>query len=508
MTGEYSDTLGCPMKIKVRDILQRLVLALAIALIVPVVLSAEITLSSAGKTVAIRSAQYKTGEYVALMELFDALGGRTTWNQLAKTLSVDLAGHHWRFQLFSPFVGIDGDPYNLVYPLRFQDDAIMAPLATLAPLLDAAHPMRVVWQPEQRMLIIETEQFNILEHRIERKKNGLLLELVTTRPLKFEAFASEGNWLNITLFEGQLDPGKFNRRYRSSLVREVKAYQFDQSAQVSFRFARNPGAFVTGTATEPDRLQIIFEDTTFFPDYPTPPNIQMETNPEPIDLIVIDPGHGGKDSGAIGRKKKTKEKDIVLRIGKYLKELIDKDKTMRAIITRHDDRFIPLHVRAKIANDAGADLFISIHANASPKAKPRGCQTFFLARAKNDDARAVAQLENAALQYEDNGPADTSVVNFILLDMIQTEFQRESADLAELVQKEFEHRLKIPSRGVDQAGFVVLNKVYMPAVLVESAFISNEKEEKLLRKKSFQKKVAEAIYRSIKSFKKKYDPAY
>ena len=198
-----------------------------------------------------------------------------------------------------------------------------------------------------------------------------------------------------------------------------------------------------------------------------------------------------------------------MKIGKYLKEMIDKDRHLRAILTRTNDRFVPLEKRAKIANDAGADLFVSIHINASRKTKPRGSQTFFLARAKNDEARAVAQLENQSLQYEENnGPADTSVVNFILLDMIQTEFQRESADLAELIQRDFEKNLKIPSRGVDQAGFVVLNKVYMPAVLVESAFISNEKEEKLLRKKSFQKKIAKAIYESIKKFKAKYDPVY
>ncbi len=119
-------------------------------------------------------------------------------------------------------------------------------------------------------------------------------------------------------------------------------------------------------------------------------------------------------------------------------------------------------------------------------------------------------MENAALRYEEDGLAaeDTSIVQFILLDMIQTEFQSESADLAEMVQQRFEQSLKIPSRGVDQAGFVVLNKAYMPSVLVESAFISNGDEEKILRKKSFQKKVARAIYESILAFKAKYDPAY
>lgn len=469
---------------------------------------AGITLSSAGKRITIRSVERKTGTYVSAIELFEALGGRVEWDGLEKSLAVELAGHRWLFHLFSPFAGVDGDPHNLIYPVHYDDGDILVPLATLAPLLDFAHPKRVVWEAETNTLIVETEKFNVIEYAVHEKKNGLLLELILRRPLKFEAFASEGNWLNITLEEGRLSPSDFNRRNRRGLVRQVKAYQFANSAQVSFRFARDLGPFVTATETAPDRLQILYEDSTYFPDYPVPHETQISTTPDPIDLIVIDPGHGGRDAGAIGRKKKTKEKDVVLKIARYLRELIDKDSRLQAVMTRTGDTFVPLEKRAQIANDSGADLFISIHANASKKTRPRGSQTFFLAHANNDDARAVAQLENAALQYEDREPDDTSVVNFILLDMIQTEFQRESADLAEIVQREFEKNLKIPSRGVDQAGFVILNKAYMPSVLVEAAFISNEKEEKELRKKSFQKKVAKAIYQSILAFKAKYDPAY
>ncbi len=469
---------------------------------------AGITLSSAGKRITIRSVEYKTGVYISAVELFEALGGRVKWDGLDKSLAVELAGHRWFFLLFSPFVGVDGDPHNLIYPVRYDDGDILVPLATLAPILDFAHPKRVIWEAETNTLIVETEKFNIIEYAVHEKKNGLLLELILRRPLKFEAFASEGNWLNITLAEGRLAPSELNRRNRRGLVRQVKAYQFANSAQISFRFARDLGPFVTATETMPDRIQILYEDSTYFPDYPIPREAPVLTTPDAIDLIVIDPGHGGRDAGAVGRKKKTKEKDVVLKIAKYLQKLIEKDSRLRAIMTRSDDRFVSLEKRARIANDAGADLFISIHANAAKKTKACGCQTFFLAHAKNDDARAVAQLENAALQYEDRRPDDTSVVNFILLDMIQTEFQRESADLAELIQGEFEKNLKIPSRGVDQAGFVVLNKAYMPSVLVEAAFISNAKEEKELRKKSFQKKVAKAIYRSILAFKAKYDPAY
>jgi len=497
-----------PMKKATHELLFPLLFGVLCCVLCAIPIDADITLTSAGKQITIHSDKHKTGLYVSAIELFESLGGQINWDAEAKSLSVELAGHRWLFHLFSRFVGLDGDPHNLIYPVRYEDGDILVPIATLVPLLDFAHPKRVIWQPETKTLVIETEKFNVLDYAIEKKKNGLLMELILRRPLKFEAFSSEGNWLNITIEEGRLSPDKFRYSNRPSIVRQVKAYQFENSAQLSFRFSRDLGPFVASMAAEPDRIQILFEDSTYFPDYPVPGRVQVTTTPDPIDLIVIDPGHGGRDYGAVGRKKRTLEKDIVLKIGMYLKKLIEKDGGLRVIMTRANDRFVSLEKRAKIANDAGADLFISIHANASRKTKPRGSQTFFLARAKNDDARAVAQLENASLRYENGGADDTSVVNFILLDMIQTEFQRESADLAELVQREFEKSLKIPSRGVDQAGFVVLNKVYMPAVLVETAFISNTNEEKLLRKKSFQKKVAKAIYESIKEFKARYDPVY
>lgn len=470
--------------------------------------AAEITLSSAGKRISIRSAELKSGTHVSAIELFEALGGQVTWDKVGKSLSVNLANHQWLFHLFTAFVGVDGDVRNLVYPVAYDDGDVLVPIATLAPILDLAHPKRVVWEPGSRTLFIETEKFNIVEYTVHEKKNGFMLELVLHRPLKFEAFRSEGNWLNISLEEGRVEPADFARSSRRGPILETKAYQFANSAQVSFRFARDLGPFITETATMPDRIQIIFEDSTYFMDYPVPEESRHSTTPDPIDLIVIDPGHGGQDPGAIGHKKNTEEKDIVLKIAEYLQELIDDDPGLQAIMTRSTDIFVPLEDRAQTANDAGADLFISIHANASKKAAPHGSQTFFLAHENNSDARAVAQLENSALQYEDRDPDDTSVVDFILLDMIQTEFQRESADLAELTQREFERRLDIPSRGVDQAGFVVLNKAYMPSILVEAAFISNEKEEKELRKSSFQKQVAEAIYHSILAFKAKYDPLY
>ena len=213
--------------------------------------------------------------------------------------------------------------------------------------------------------------------------------------------------------------------------------------------------------------------------------------------------------------KGTREKDIALNIAKELAKLIRKDKQFKVVMTRDRDETVTLQERADIANKAKGDLFISIHANSSLKKHVRGWNVFFLAQAKNDSARAVAQFENSAFfkdqlgsdpdRNKKNGRTYDDPILNILNEMIMTEFQTESHDFAMMVDREFRRNIKIPARGVDQAGFYVLNMVFAPSVLVESGFISNKSEEKLLKKKDYQKKVAKSVYNAIKRFKAKYE---
>jgi N-acetylmuramoyl-L-alanine amidase len=186
---------------------------------------------------------------------------------------------------------------------------------------------------------------------------------------------------------------------------------------------------------------------------------------------------------------------------------LSEDSRFEPILTRQDDVFIPLSERTALANSVGGDLFISIHANASENTNARGLITFFLADAKTDQARAAATLENASIRFEQVEAQRQYLtdLDFTLRDMIQTEFQRESADLADIIQGTIKKETGEKSRGVDQAGFFVLDKAYMPAVLVETAFISNRDDERLLRDSDFQQETARAIYNSIVAFKEKYE---
>ncbi len=217
-----------------------------------------------------------------------------------------------------------------------------------------------------------------------------------------------------------------------------------------------------------------------------------------VNLIVIDPGHGGIDPGAVG-KKGLYEKDANLAIAKYLDRLIKDTLGIKIIMTREKDIYLSLKARTSIANSNSADLFVSIHCNASAKSsKMKGFETYFLSEARTTEARAVAMRENASLKFDGIEPTD--VVSDILIDLAQTAHLEESNRFAEFIQDNAKRQLPISSRGVKQAGFYVLRGAFMPSILIECAFVSNLEEEKLLKQKSFRKKLAYCIFCGIKNF--------
>ncbi len=220
-----------------------------------------------------------------------------------------------------------------------------------------------------------------------------------------------------------------------------------------------------------------------------------------VKLIVLDPGHGGKDPGAIG-KKGTKEKDLNLAIARKLKKYLEK-MGLEVILTRNSDIFLPLNERTKVANDNKADIFISIHCNSAPRRNSyaNGFEVYFLSEARTDWERAVAKAENEVIRYEaQKSEISDDFLSFILADLAQQEFLKESQDLAVAVQDAVCEILNIENRGVKQAGFYVLKDAFMPAILIECGFLSNPNEEVLLRKDWYQEKLAKGIAEGIKRF--------
>ncbi len=448
-------------------------------------------------------------EYISLSQLVEILGGRLDWAVVGHKVSYLTSNNRFEFLIDAPYFTLNDSIYNMTFPAQyFEGDLYIYP-ETFFPFLDRVLAQKITYSSSQKSIRIDSEYFNVSDLTISAKANGLLMEIFLTGELAYEIFITEGNWINVSIRDGKINSSKILSRRDSRYMYRLKTHQADGSGQISMRMKRPVQNWHHKLALDPPRIQISIADSEFSIDSA---ESSLVIGPDDkIDVIVIDAGHGGRDYGAIGHAG-TREKDVVLSIAKELAKLIRKDKQFKVIMTRDRDKTVTLEQRAEIANGAAADLFISIHANSSVKKRVRGWNVFFLAEAKNDSARAVEQLENSAFLKEGReGAAEADEDYFedpilgILNDMLMTEFQAESHDFALMCDREMRRHLDIPARGVDQAGFYVLNKVFTPSVLVESGFISNKIEEKLLKNRKYQKKVAEAIYKAIKRFRAKYE---
>lgn len=468
--------------------------------------SSEITVQISGGIEKVSSVEENNVIYFSMSQLAEVLGERISWEITGFSALYSPEEHKAVFFINSPYINIDDTVKNLIYPAKLIDGNLYLPAQTFVPMLDLIRPEQISWDKGGKVIRIYSEWYNITDLAISAKANGLLIEIFMATPKNYEIYVSEGNWLNITIPGGTINRRQILSRRTSKYLRDINAFQFEASAQISLRLKKKIGKYTNRFQSNPGRIQISILDTT------TAVIVQHAIDrvgpDDRIDKIIIDAGHGGKDYGAIGFKK-TREKKIVLDIAKRLAKLIRKEKIFQVILTREKDVYVSLEERANIANSNNGDIYISIHANASLSRTARGFQVFFLAPANNDLARAAAQLENAPFLAEISSSSDYDQddLSFILSDMIQTEFQAESADLASMIDKEFRKKLskKTKARGIDQAGFIVLNRVYMPSVLVEAAFLTNQKDEKLLKNKKYRQEVAEGIYAALKRFKAKYE---
>jgi N-acetylmuramoyl-L-alanine amidase len=224
--------------------------------------------------------------------------------------------------------------------------------------------------------------------------------------------------------------------------------------------------------------------------------------------IAIDPGHGGEDPGAIG-KRGSREKDIVLAISRRLKQKIEAEPDMRTYLTRDGDYFVPLHVRVNKARRVQADLFVSIHADAFIRPQAKGASVFALSQhgATSTAARWLANKENGAdLIGGLNIKTQDKQVAQLLLDMSTTAQIKDSLMLGDAVLKQIGGFAKLHKRQVEQASFAVLKAPDVPSILIETAFISNPEEEARLNDHEYQEQIAKAILRGIRNYFAKNPP--
>ena len=234
-----------------------------------------------------------------------------------------------------------------------------------------------------------------------------------------------------------------------------------------------------------------------------------------IRTIVIDPGHGGKDSGTMGTKRYTQyEKhialDISLKLGNYIKEAFP---DIEIIYTRKTDVFLELWERTELANEKNADLFISVHCDGFTNPNPSGASVFVMGMSKLKANMDVAMRENSVMYLEDNfkekydGFDPKSPESYIVFSLMQNTFLDQSISIAEKIEDEFANRAKRKSRGVKQAPFYVISRVNMPSILIEAGFLTNPKEEDFLNTEVGKDHIASAIFRGFRSYKESVDGA-
>jgi N-acetylmuramoyl-L-alanine amidase len=287
---------------------------------------------------------------------------------------------------------------------------------------------------------------------------------------------------------------------RDGFVEEVRLERARSDAVVRVIFDGAAGELRPSTLADPHRLVLDF----MRPAGTTERGGRGTTTP--LRLMVLDAGHGGHDPGATGPTG-LMEKELVLDVTRRVAKLVVDQLAIKVMLSRDGDHFVTLRDRTSHANRAQADVFVSIHANAHREAASEGVETYFLSSEATDNAaRQVAALENSVVQLEKpaaRGRVD--VVKTILWDLAQSEFQEESSRLAEVVQDSMTKSLRIPSRGVKQAGFYVLGGAAMPAILIEIGFVTNPKEERKLRDHRYRDDIARAITAGLAEYKRAWD---
>ena len=352
-----------------------------------------------------------------------------------------------------------------------------------------------------------------------KKKIFLLLILVLFLPARTEAYKSRIKDIRFsthnTIFRVVIELDKKTPFSSNTLKNPYRLYFDIRAATISsdtkriLTINRGPVRSIRAGRYKRDTIRVVFDLTNKAPyrvftlENPFRIVVEIGDDPNPYyrerKIIVIDPGHGGHDPGAIGPGG-TKEKDIALDIAKRLKRILEERYNLVVYLTRYTDKYLQLKERTEIANRKKADLFISIHANASRSRKARGIETYLLNWTNDEEALRVAARENA-ISVERMKKSQTEL-GMILTSLQREQKRDESLKLAHYIQRSLvgtlSHRYRsIYNLGVKQALFYVLVDAEMPSVLVEVGFISNPREEGLLRSKGFRQKTAEALAKGI-----------
>jgi N-acetylmuramoyl-L-alanine amidase len=466
--------------------------------------------------------------YGSLNDLSQVLSLKISPNAETQKLAIQSDQYTVKVTAENPFIVLTDRNRNasivqLSASVVFSSGSYFIPAEEFAPILQYIYPSEVSFNHARSAFVIGTaippSAFDITGLRLEQKSNGSLMRIRCSRKLnEYESWlkpAGENTWLYVTIANARADVAALSTIKPSGILKQALVFQSPTSVQLTFKLKGD----VTSTELIPaegsdDILLAIHtpteEQIASRKARTTTVDLTKERDKWKMDVVVIDAGHGGDDPGTIGVNR-TKEKDITLAIALKLGKVLEKKMPdVKVVYTRKKDEFIELYRRGQIANQAGGKLFISIHCNSVPHHANRanGYEIYLLRPGKTENALRIAERENSAIKLEqgyEQRYQQLTEENFILLSMAQSAYVKYSELFADILQKTMGKNIELQNDGVKQAGFYVLVGASMPNVLVETAYLSNKHDEKILRSTRGQQRIAEAIFNAVQEYKNRYE---
>ena len=391
-------------------------------------------------------------------------------------------------------------------PVQWHQGQAWIPLEFLRDVLGELTARDVDIDEEERRIILGDVQLNVTGLQVTRDEDVTELRIRLSEPLAFRVDDSRLHDLVVKIYGGTLNPGAISLSQPQGLVNGVRSRQEQGFALVEVSLSELASRYQSLTEDEGATILLRVEQApvTLIPDpVPRGPHLVQTLPPESagrevnVRRVVIDPGHGGTEVGAVGVGGLT-EKEITLSVARQLEAILERREDIDVILTRETDEFLGLVERTERANREGADIFISLHCNAWSDPTARGVETYFLSPAKSQWDAHVARSENTSAAAAED-------LDFILWDLVQNLYIQESATLAEAVQTRLADDLGMLNRGVKQAGFRVLVGAFMPAILVELGFLTNRDDAAKLGDERWQRAAAEALADAIVEFRARMD---
>jgi len=433
---------------------------------------------------------------------------RWRWEPVARRLTCWRGRDTVELVQEAPFALVNGRTVLLPEgPVRAGGDLFL-PLPLVADVFNPFSDRVLRWDTDGRAVGLFESPFTVTSVACAREDTLVRLHLTLTDSAALTTSYQYPSFLAV-LAGATVDTSAHPGSAGCGLLESVDVMQVGRDVHVTARLSERVDTPAVRIRERGRRVEVVFRSqgrTT-----PIPDSVLFgRSYDDTIGVVVIDPGHGGEDPGAIGPNG-VQEKNVTLAVGLALRDQLKKRSDLKVYMTREKDTFVGLGERTKFANSRNADIFVSIHANAvagteARRKSVRGYKMYFLSQAKSEEDRLVAMQENAVVELE-RASGKANYLQNLLTEMVSSEYLRESQDLSILLAESFGKSLgKVRQlhTGVGQANFYVLNGAFMPAVLVEIAFISHPQEERLLDESAFQKDVAKAIFDAIVDFKKKY----